>query len=163
MRLLLQSYMRLSDDAVDHQDRGYQLEKIINVLLVEAGLEVVEGFSRNSGAEQIDGGFRLDGWHYLVECKWTTARTSVKELDSLSGKVGRSGFQTMGLFISVNGWSRHVVPELKRERDKKIMLMNGEDVRAALEGRIPLVNLLRNKLSGLNLRSEPYVGFDESC
>lgn len=69
----------------------------------------------------------------------------------------------MGLFISVNGWSRHVVPTLEKAPDKNIMLMNGEDVRAVLESRIPLINLLRNKLSGLNLRSEPYVRFDESC
>ena len=164
LRLLLQSYMRLSDDDnVNHQDRGYQLENIINRLFAEAGVEVVEGFRRNSGGEQIDGAFRLDGWHYLVECKWTTAMTSVKELDSLSGKLRRSGFQTMGLFISVNGWSHHVLPILKQEPDKKIMLMKGEDVRAVLESRIPLINLLRNKLSGLNLRSEPYVRFDESC
>ena len=69
----------------------------------------------------------------------------------------------MGLFISVNGWSHHVLPILKQEPDKKIMLMKGEEVRAVLESRIPLINLLRNKLSGLNLRSEPYVGFGESC
>lgn len=132
-------------------------------MLAEAGLEVVGGFSRNSGAEQIDAGFWLDGWHYLVECKWTKAKTSVKELSSLSSKLSQSGSQTMGLFISVNGWSRHVVPTLEKAPDKNIMLMNGEDVRAVLESRIPLINLLRNKLSGLNLRSEPYVRFDESC
>ena len=163
LRLLLQSYMRLSDDAVDHQDRGYQLEKIINGLLAEAGLEVVEGFRRNSGAEQIDGAFRLDGWHYLVECKWTTAVTSGAELDRLSGNLRRSGYQTMGLFISVNGWSQHVVSTLKQNPDKNIMLMKGEDVRAVLESRISLISLLRNKRRGLDFRSEPYVRFDESC
>ena len=89
--------------------------------------------------------------------------TSGAELDRLSGNLRRSGYQTMGLFISVNGWSQHVVPTLKQDPDKNIMLMNGEDVRAVLEGRIPLINLLRNKRSGLNFRSEPYVRFDESC
>ena len=69
----------------------------------------------------------------------------------------------MGLFISVNGWSRNVVPALEKAPDKNIMLMNGEDVRAVLEDRIPLINLLRNKRSGLNLRAEPNVRFDESC
>ena len=69
----------------------------------------------------------------------------------------------MGLFISVNGWSRHVVPTLKQNPDKNIMLMKGEDVRAVLESRISLICLLRNKRRGLDFRSEPYVGFDESC
>ena len=164
MRLLLQRYRKLSDDDnVNPQRCGYQFEEIINGLLAEAGLEVVEGFRRNSGAEQIDAAFRLDGWHYLVECKWTTAMTSGAELDRLSGKLRRSGYQTMGLFISVNGWSQHVVPTLKQDPGKNIMLMKGEDVRAVLESRISLISLLRNKRRGLNLRAEPYVGFDESC
>ena len=164
LRLLLQRYRKLSDDDNGtRQRRGYQFEEIITGLLAEAGLEVVGGFSRNSGAEQIDAGFWLDGWHYLVECKWTKAKTSVKELSSLSSKLSQSGSQTMGLFISVNGWSRHVVPTLKQSPDKNIMLMKGEDVRAVLESRISLICLLRNKRRGLDFRSEPYVGFDESC
>ena len=164
LRLLLQRYRKLSDDDNgNRQRRGYQFEEIITGLLAEAGLEVVGGFSRNSGAEQIDAGFWLDGWHYLVECKWTKAKTSVKELSSLSSKLSQSGSQTMGLFISVNGWSQHVVPTLKQNPDKNIMLMKGEDVRAVLESRISLISLLRNKRRGLDVRSEPYVGFDESC
>ena len=117
----------------------------------------MQRFTRNSGAEQIDGAFRLDGWHYLVECKWTAAATNPKELDSLAGKLRRSGFQTMGLFVSVNGWSPHVVPTLKKEPDKKIMLMNGEDVRAVLEGKVDLVALLRDKISALSLKGEPFL------
>jgi hypothetical protein len=126
-------------------------------------VEVEKKFYRNSGAEQIDAGFWLDGWHYLVECKWTTAMTSGAELDRLSGNLRRSGYQTMGLFISVNGWSQHVVPTLKQDPNKNIMLMKGEDARAVLESRISLISLLRNKRRGLNLRSEPYVRFNESC
>ena len=164
LRLLLQSYMRLSDDDnVNHNARGLQFEELINGLFAASDVEVEKKFYRNSGAEQIDGAFQLDSWHYLVECKWTTAVTSGAELDRLSGNLSRSGSQTMGLFISVNGWSQHVVPTLKQNPDKNIMLMKGEDVRAVLESRISLISLLRNKRRGLDVRSEPYVRFDESC
>ena len=163
LRLLFQSYEALSNEEVDHQNRGYELEKIVNGLFSASAVEVVERFTRNRGAEQIDGAFRLEGWHYLVECKWTTAMTSVKELDSLGGKLGRSGSQAAGLFISVNGWSKHVVPSLKQNSNKNIMLMDGNDVRAALEGEIHLVDLLRNKISALNLRAEPFLGVSEIC
>ena len=161
LRLLLQKYVQLSDNPETHQSRGYQLEQIFNDLFTTAGIEVVEKFTRNSGAEQIDGAFRMDGWHYLVECKWTTAVTSVKELDSLSGKLGRSGVQTAGLLISVNGWSKHAVPTLKQNMQKNIMLMNGDDLRSALDGNIDLVTLLRNKVSALNLRADPFLGAAE--
>ena len=74
MRLLLQSYMRLSDDDnVNHNARGLQFEELINGLFAASDVEVEKKFYRNAGAEQIDGAFQLDGWHYLVECKWTTA------------------------------------------------------------------------------------------
>ena len=164
LRLLLQIHMRLSDDDnVNHHARGLQFEELINGLFAASDVEVEKKFYRNSGAEQIDGAFQLDGWHYLVECKWTTAMTSGAELDRLSGNLRRSGYQTMGLFISVNGWSQHVVPTLKQDPNKNIMLMNGEDVRAVLESRISLISLLRNKRRGLDFRSAPYVRFDESC
>ncbi len=161
LRLLLQTYAALSDEEVDRQNRGYELEKIVSGLFSVSGLEVVQSFKRNSGAEQIDGAFRLEGWHYLVECKWTAAMTDVKELDSLAGKLGRSGSQTAGLFISVNGWSKHVVPSLKQNANKNIMLMDGKDIRAALESDVHLVDLIRNKISALNLKAEPFLGADE--
>ena len=161
LRLLLQKYMQLHDNPESHQTRGYQLEQIINDLFTTSGLDVVDGFTRNSGAEQIDGAFRLEGWHYLVECKWTTAVTSVKELDSLSGKLDRSGFQSAGLLISVNGWSKHAEPSLKQNPKKNIMLMHGKDLQAALEGNIDLVDLLRAKISALSVRADPFLGADE--
>lgn len=35
--------------------------------------------------------FKLDGWHYVVEMKWTNQLTNMSQLDSLYGKVSRSG------------------------------------------------------------------------
>jgi hypothetical protein len=55
------------------------------------------------GGEQIDGAFKLEGWYYLVECKWTQKLTDIRQLDSLYGKIGRSGKQTLGLFL-VDEW-----------------------------------------------------------
>ena len=35
--------------------------------------------------------------------------------------------------------------------------MNGEDVRAVLEGKVDLVALLRDKISALSLKGEPFL------
>ncbi len=140
----------------DKQKRGYLLQDLLNRVFDLHLFPVARSFQRNSGGEQIDGAFELDGWHYLVECRWRTKLADIRELDGLLGQVRRSGRQTMGLFLSIDGWSEHVVPLLKQNPDKSILLMEGYDLRAVLARRADLRELMKAKLRALNLDSEPY-------
>lgn len=153
--LLAQFDQAASSD--DHQKRGYLLEDLLNRTFDLHGVAVVRPFRRNGGAEQIDAAFELDGWHYLVECRWRTRLPDIRQLDGLAGQVARSGRQTMGLFLSVEGWSEHVVPLLKQSPDKAIFLMEGFDLRSVLDQRVDLRRLLKAKISALNLEAEPYM------
>jgi hypothetical protein len=119
---------------------------------------VVRAFTRNEGAEQIDGAFKLEGWHYIVECRWREKLADTRQLDGLLGQVGRSGKQTMGLFLSINGWSDNVPGLLKQNPDKCIFLMDGYDLRCVLALEADLRELLLAKLARLNLESEPFLG-----
>jgi hypothetical protein len=62
----------------------------------------------------------------------------------------------MGLFLSINGWSDNVVPMLKQNQQKNIILMEGYDLRMVLAHPVELRSLLKPKLSALNLHAEPY-------
>ena len=157
LRLLLKDFETLSNGSATPQKRGILFEQLMNKLFKLEEILVRESFRRNEGGEQIDGSFELDGWYYLVECKWQSKMTSEQEVDGLLGKLGRSGVQTLGVFISVNGWSSNVVGLMKQNNDKRIFLMNGEDIQIALSGKVRLVDLLRAKKEALNLHSEPYV------
>jgi len=141
----------------DPQQRGYFLEDLLNRAFDLHGIPVLRSFRRNSGGEQIDAAFELDGWHYIVECRWRARLADIRQLDGLAGQVARSGRQTMGLFLSVEGWSENVVPLLKQNPDKAIFLMEGFDLRAVLDQRVDLRRLLKAKISALNLESEPYL------
>jgi hypothetical protein len=121
-------------------------------------IAVVRAFTRNEGAEQIDGAFRFEGWHYLVECRWRDKLADIRQLDGFLGQVVRSGKQTMGLFLSINGWSDHVPGLLKQNADKSIFLMDGYDLRCVLALEADLRDLLLAKLDHLNVRSEAYLG-----
>jgi len=145
----------------DHQERGYLLQDLLNRLFLINEIPVSESFQRNEGGEQIDGAFFLQGWYYLVECKWTKKIADIRELDSLLGKVIRSGKQGMGLFLSINGWSENVPNLLKQNPDKCIILMEGYDLRCVLSGAIKLEELLEKKIARLNLKSEPYYSVIE--
>jgi hypothetical protein len=141
-----------------HHERGYLLQDLLNRTFDLHSIPVIRPFTRNDGAEQIDGGFKLDGWHYIVECRWRERLADIRQLDGLLGQVQRSGKQTMGLFLSVEGWSEHVVPTLKQNPEKAIILMHGHCLRFVLTGEIGLRELVLAKLAHLNFEAEPFLG-----
>ena len=142
----------------DKQKRGILLEDLLERIFTLYGIPTQKSFRRNEGGEQIDGAFKLEGWYYLVECKWTQKLTDIRQLDSLYGKINRSGRQTLGLFLSINGWSQYVVPLLKQNHDKSIILMDGYDLRCVLveHNHLSLQDLLMKKLECLNFEGEPF-------
>jgi len=141
----------------DLQQRGYFLEDLLNRAFDLHGIPVLRSFRRNGGGEQIDAAFELDGWHYLVECRWRERLADIRQLDGLAGQIARSGKQTMGVFLSIEGWSTNVVPLLKQNPEKSIFLMEGFDLRAVLTQRVGLRQLLKSKISALNIEAEPYL------
>ncbi|BCH07388.1 hypothetical protein MesoLj131c_16460 [Mesorhizobium sp. 131-3-5] len=153
--LLLAQFEHASVDEDVHK-RGYLLQDMLNRLFDLHRFPVTRAFQRNSGGEQIDGAFEFEGWHYLVECRWRARLADIRDLDGLLGQVRRSGRQTMGLFLSINGWSEHVAGLLKQNPDKSILLMEGYDLRAVLARQADLRELMKAKVRALNLDSEPY-------
>ncbi len=144
-------------NSADHQRRGYFLQELLNRVFDLHEIPVFRAFTRNEGGEQIDGAFILEGWHYIVECRWRDRLADVRQLDGLMGQVNRSGKQTMGLFVSIDGWSDHVIPLLKQNRDKSIILMEGHTLRTILSGRIDLRDFILTMVARLNLEAEPYT------
>jgi hypothetical protein len=162
---LLQSQLLLEFDqfagltnSEDKKKRGLLLESLLRRIFSLYEIQTQKSFRRNEGGEQIDGAFKLESWYYLVECKWTQKLTDIRQLDSLYGKISRSGKQTLGLFLSVNGWSKNVCPLLKQNHDKSIILMDGYDLRSVLveHNNLDLKDLLLKKLEYLNFEGEPF-------
>ena len=120
--LMMFDEMARSDD---HHRRGYLLQDLGNRLFDIHEIPVVRSFTRNAGAEQIDGAFKLEGWHYIAELRWREKLADIRQLDGLLGQVNRSGRQTMGMFLSINGWSENVPHLLKQNPEKCIFLVDG--------------------------------------
>jgi hypothetical protein len=145
----------------DPHGRGYLLQELMNRLFDLHEIPVYRSFTRNAGGEQIDGAFKVEGWHYIVECRWRERLADIRQLDGLYGQVQRSGKQTMGLYLSINGWSHNVPPLLKQNSDKCIILMDGYDLRCVLSCEADLTKFLMAKLACLNLEAEPHLGVNE--
>jgi RNA-directed DNA polymerase len=138
------------------QKRGYDLQTFFFKLFTYFEIPVTQSFTRNSNGEQIDGGFEFNFTPFIVECKWKTKLSGIEEIGSFNDKVSRSGKLTMGCFISIKGWSSKVIPLLKQNPNKAIILIDGEDLKFVLQNKISLTVLLSKKIDKLNYASEPY-------
>jgi len=124
------------------QKRGFRLEKVLKDLFELFDLDPKASF-RITG-EQIDGAFSFEGTDFLLEARWQKKPVDAKELDSLAGKLSRKLENTLGLFLSINGYSEDAVKAHSSGR-RLIILMDGSDTMAVIEGRIDLVQLLLRK------------------
>lgn len=62
----------------------------------------------------------------------------------MAGKLSRKLENTLGLFLSINGFSEDAVKAHSSGR-RLVILMDGSDLMAVLEGRIDLLQLLLRK------------------
>lgn len=138
---LKQQFMSIAMGA-NPQQRGFELERLMLDLFELFDLDPKAAF-RNVG-EQIDGAFTLEGTDYLFEAKWQQESVAVQELDGFSAKVGRKLENTLGLFLSMNGFSPDAIAAHSRGTPNTV-LMDGADLLAVLEQRIDFVSLLIRK------------------
>ncbi|MCP9469535.1 MAG: restriction endonuclease [Nitrospira sp.] len=124
------------------QKRGSRLEKVLKDLVQLFDLDPKASF-RITG-EQIDGAFSFEGTDYLLEAKWQREPIGAAELDGMAGKLSRKLDNALGLFLSINGYSEDAVKAHSSGR-RLVILMDGSDLMAVLEGRIDLVQLLLRK------------------
>ncbi|ELX8339988.1 hypothetical protein RYY48_005633 [Pseudomonas aeruginosa] len=134
-------YMALvsSDNA---QSRGFELERVMYELFELFDLDPKASF-KNLG-EQIDGAFSLDGTEYLFEAKWQKEPVNKADLAVFSDKVRTKLENTLGIFLSINGFSGDGV-SAHQAGGASILLVDGGDLMAVLEERIDFVSLLLRK------------------
>lgn len=126
----------------DRQRRGYRLERILRELFALFDLDPKASF-RIAG-EQIDGAFTFDNTDYLLEARWQQELVGTQDLDAFKGKISRKLENTLGLFLAVNGFADTAV-EAHSTVGPVMILMDGSDIMAILEGRIDLLELLLRK------------------
>lgn len=126
----------------DPQPRGYSLEKLIKQLFSLFDIDSKASFK--VVGEQIDGAFSFDGTEYLFEAKWRNEKTSSADLDVFSGKIGRKLDNTLGLFLAMNGFEQTAI-DLHSQNRSSMVLMDGMDLMAVLEGRVEFPELIKRK------------------
>lgn len=134
-------YMALvgSDNA---QSRGFELERVMYELFELFDLDPKASF-KNLG-EQIDGAFSLEGTEYLFEAKWQKEMVNKADLAVFADKVRTKLENTLGIFLSINGFSADGVAA-HQAGGASILLVDGGDLMAVFEERIDFTSLLLRK------------------
>lgn len=121
------------------QQRGFDLEKLLNELfhlydlLPKASFKII--------GEQIDGSFTFDNHDFILEAKWQKAPINAGDLYKFGGKISGKLKNTLGLFISLDGFSSECT-ETGSPVTKSMILMDGQDLMMVLDGRIRLNEML---------------------
>jgi Restriction endonuclease len=98
--------------AISEQARGFELERLFFQLLE---LEKIECFpSYKTDSEQIDALFLFENKYFFTELKWTKGTVPVSEVYSFQGKMRNKFVGSLGLFISMNGFSSKVNEQIEK-------------------------------------------------
>ncbi len=124
------------------QKRGRLLEPFLNQLFTLFDLEPKKSFQLKD--EQIDGAFTFEGNDYLVEAKWQKEPVETGDLKKFAGTLSDKLKNTLGLFISIDGFSSGS-KEFTGSNARSMILMDGMDLNFVLDQRIDLHHLLFRK------------------
>jgi hypothetical protein len=157
LEALKADFYRLSA-MTDPQQRGLALEPFLNRLFALFDLDPRAAFALKG--EQIDGAFTFDTDDYLLEARWLSEKVDPKQVRDFAGKVAEKAHRTGGLMISINGFSSEAV-DLLRRSGPRLLLADGADLAAVLEGAFGLGELLLRKRRHAAETGHPFLSARE--
>jgi hypothetical protein len=128
------------------QFRGFELERLVFELLAFEEFEFRKSY--RSPSEQIDGLLKYEKFDYLLEIKWEATPMKQKDFSIFDGKIKGKAQSTRGLFFAMNGFDLDVVAKLSGS-EPRIILMDGQDFMAILEGRFTFSDCMKYKVDAL--------------
>lgn len=105
---------------IGSQQAGYDFQKWFYDLM--GFFEIVHRRPYVVAGRQIDGSITVSGTTYLVELKFTKEQASAPDIDSLQKKVNDKADNTMGILVSMSGYSTTAVSEASGPRTPLLLL-----------------------------------------
>lgn len=130
--------------AEEKRQRGRDFERVLEGMLADEGLAPRIRF-RPSG-EEIDGSFFHRGRGMLFEAKWTQDPLPASSIYQFRGKVEGKLVGTIGVFISMSGFSADTVNALRAGKVVNTILFDGDDMRAVADRQVGFAEALDRKL-----------------
>ena len=78
-----------------------------------------------SGGRQIDGSVTVEGTTYLAELKFTRVQSGAPDVDTFLAKVNDKADNTMGIMVSMSGYSSTAIEQASGRKTPIILLDHG--------------------------------------
>jgi len=127
----LQQQLDAMHPKVGTQEGGYEFENWFYELLDFC--EIANRKPYKSGGRQIDGSLTHEGTTYLVELKFTKEQSGATDIDSLKAKVNNMADNTMGIMVSISGYSSTAISEASGSKTT-LLIMDASHLYLFLSG-----------------------------
>jgi hypothetical protein len=124
---------------LDKQQAGYDFQRWFYD--VADYFEVVNRRPYVTNGRQIDGSITVDGTTYLVELKFTREQAGAPDIDSLHKKVTSKADNTMGIMVSISGYSSTAITEASGPKTP-LLLFDHNHIYLLLNGSVTLEELI---------------------
>jgi len=136
------------------QDGGYQFEEWFFDLAMFFDIDCRRPYK--VGGRQIDGSLTIDGTTYLAELKFTNSLTDAVDVDTFMAKVTTKADNTMGLFVTMSGYTQVAIAEASRPRTP-LLLVDSTHIFSVLQGLWELPELISRLRQHASQTSEAYL------
>jgi len=109
-----------------------------------------------TGGRQIDGSITVDGTTYLVELKFTASQAGSPDIDIFRGKVESKADNTMGVFLSMAGYSSVAISEASGKKST-LLLLDATHIYLVLGGALQLLDAIRRVRRHASQTGEAYL------
>jgi hypothetical protein len=147
---------RLTDlsRAVGTQRAGYDFQDWFYDLV--DFFEVVSRRPYVTSGRQIDGSITADGTTYLVETKFTATQADATDIDTFHKKVTSKADNTMGVVVSISGYSSVAISEASGPKTP-LLLLDHSHIYMMLNGTITLEELVNRVRRHSSQTGEAYL------
>jgi hypothetical protein len=153
---LKDKFNQLKQSSNDPQQRRFQFEKWIFELLEYENLSPNPSYHHKG--EQIDGFFEFENRFFLLETKWAEP-ISVADIYIFRAKIEGKLSGTLGVFISVNGYTQDTPEVLRYGKELNVILFDGTDIELALADNCSFRTILKAKLRCASQYGKAYCSY----
>ena len=140
------------------QEGGYAFEKWFYELMDYFEVDYRRPYK--VAGRQIDGSVTIDGTTYLAELKFTATQSDAPDVDSLLKKVNDKADNTMGLMISMSGFSSVAIREASFARSP-LLLLDFNHLYMVLGGLTPFAEVVRRVRRHSSQEGKAYLSVSE--
>jgi len=119
-KMKLQQLLDTMHAKVGTQEGGYEFERWVYEMLDYC--EIINRKPYKNNGRQIDGSLTHEGTTYLLELKFTKSQSGATDIDSLKAKVNNMADNTMGIMISISGYSSIAIAEASGSKTTLLIL-----------------------------------------